>query len=112
MKLEPQFLHIQTRGLPSAWARKAIISPPQSRQRRAGVSFTTLAPRTSGLLDLYVDTGRQIQAHEGVDRLLGRLKDVDEALVGPDLELLLGVFVDERAADDGELLDFGGQWHG
>src|SRR5438045_6856083 len=88
------------------------MSPPQSGQRRVGVSFTTLAPHAKRLLYLYVNTRRQIQAHESVDRLLGRLQDVDEALVGPDLELLLGVLVDERAADYRELLDLGGQRHG
>src|SRR5438093_13213751 len=60
-------------------------------------------------LDLDVDAGRKVQLHEGVDRLLRRVVDVDEPLVRPDLELLARVLVDERAADHGELLDPRGQ---
>src|SRR5438270_8301884 len=56
-------------------------------------------------LDLDVDARRQVEPHERVDRLLGRVVDVDEPLVRTDLDLLARVLVDERAADDGELLD-------
>src|SRR5206468_8096319 len=56
-------------------------------------------------LDLDVDAGRKVQLHEGVDRFLRWVVDVDEALVRPDLELLTRVLVDERAADHRELLD-------
>src|SRR5207302_1509172 len=62
-------------------------------------------------LDLDVDARRQVEPHERVDRLLGRVVDVDEPLVRTDLELLARVLVDERAADDGELLDTRGQRH-
>src|SRR5712692_4296997 len=60
-------------------------------------------------LDLDVDARRKVELHERVDRLLRWVVDVDEPLVGPDLELIARVLVDERAADDGELLDAGGQ---
>src|SRR5438105_1660831 len=60
-------------------------------------------------LDLDVDARRKVELHERVDGLLRRVVDVDEPLVGPDLELVARVLVDERAADDGELLDTGGQ---
>src|SRR5256714_15110211 len=52
-------------------------------------------------LDLDVDAGREmVESLEGVDRLRRRLKDVDQALVRPDLEVLARVLVLERAADD------------
>src|SRR5204863_7053988 len=56
-------------------------------------------------LDLDVDAGRKVQLHEGVDRFLRWVVDVDEPLVRPDLELLARVLVDERTLDDRELLD-------
>src|SRR5439155_15865992 len=56
-------------------------------------------------LDLDVDARRKVQLHEGVDRLLRRVVDIDEALVRADLELLAGVLVDEWTPDDRELLD-------
>src|SRR5688500_8590715 len=55
-------------------------------------------------LDLDIDAGRERQPHQGIDRLGGRVDDVDEALVRPDLELLPAVLVDERASNDGVLL--------
>src|SRR5579872_4785750 len=56
-------------------------------------------------LDLDVDAGRKVQAHEGVDGLVVGLQNVDEPLVRTDLELLTGVLVLEGAADDGVLVD-------
>src|SRR3954468_817499 len=43
---------------------------------------------TTSELDLDVDTGRQVQAHQRVDGLRGGVDDVDEALVGAHLEVL------------------------
>src|SRR5687767_10399187 len=51
-------------------------------------------------LDLDVDAGRKmVESLERVDGLRGRLKDVDQALVRPDLEVLARVLVLERTAD-------------
>src|SRR4029453_6765616 len=58
-----------------------------------------------GQLDLYVYTRGQIELHQRVDRLRRRLDDVQEPLVGADLELLARLLVDVRRAVDGELLD-------
>ena len=44
-------------------------------------------------LDLNVDTRRQIKAHQRIKRVLGRLDDVDEALVCTDLKLLAALFI-------------------
>src|SRR5919106_1197834 len=62
-------------------------------------------------LDLDIDAGRQRQPHQRIDRLRRRVDDVDEPLVRPNLELLASVLVNERAANDGVLLDPGGQRH-
>src|SRR5215218_5134535 len=62
-------------------------------------------------LDLDVDSGREIQPHQGVDRLRRRRMDVDQALVRAHLEVLTGVLVLERASDDRVAVVLGGQRH-
>src|SRR5688572_22356846 len=56
-------------------------------------------------LDLDVDAGRQVELHQRVDRLRSGLDDVEQPLVGTDLELLAALLVYVRRAIDGELLD-------
>ena len=51
-------------------------------------------------LDLDVDIGRKVEAHQRVDGLGRRVDDVDEALVGALLEVLEAVFVLVRRTDD------------
>src|SRR4051812_26598838 len=63
-------------------------------------------------LDLDVDARRQVQLHEGVQRLLRRLEDVEQALVRANFELLARLLVDVRRAQHGELVDLGRQRHG
>src|SRR5712691_12508629 len=74
-------------------------------------SASWLIPLPSSKLDLDVDARGKVELHQGVDRLLRGIVDVDEALVGADLELLAGVLVDERAADHRELFDARRQRH-
>src|SRR4051794_30708780 len=63
-------------------------------------------------LDLDVHAGREVEAHQGADRLLARLQHVDQALVGAHLEVLLRVLVDEGRAHHGVALDPRRQRHG
>src|SRR5688572_3654664 len=56
-------------------------------------------------LDLDVDAGREVELHQGIDGLRGRFDDVEQPLMGADLELLARLLVDVRRAVDGELLD-------
>src|ERR1700674_813762 len=63
----------------------------------------SLGPRSH--LDFDVDACSQAQAHQRIHGLGRRVDDVDQPLVGPDLELLSTILVHERAADDGVLLD-------
>src|SRR5690242_9272863 len=56
-------------------------------------------------LDLHIDTRGEIELHQSVNRLRGRLHDVEQPLVGPHLELLARLLVDVRRTVDGELLD-------
>src|SRR5689334_5592942 len=56
-------------------------------------------------LDLDVHARGQIQFSQRVDRLLRRLENIDQALVGADLELLARFLVDVRRAVDGKALD-------
>src|SRR4051795_2281730 len=64
----------------------------------------------SGESDLDVDARRQvIEALEGVDGLGRGLVDVDQPLVGADLEVLARVLVLERRADHAVHVLLGGQ---
>src|SRR2546423_5006497 len=64
-------------------------------------------------LDLDVDAGREVvESLERVDRLRRRLKDVDQALVRPDLEVLARVLVLERTADHAVAVLLRRQRHG
>src|SRR5215207_8750472 len=84
-------------------------------------SFSPRTPRTArfssfdmvfeSLLDVHVDAGRQIDAHERVDRLRRRVEDVDQPLVRAHLEVLAAVLVLERRADDAVDVLLGGQRH-
>src|SRR5919199_3382754 len=76
---------------------------PSSRKRWVMPSFLA---RIAGIAlperqpDLDVDArGQMVEALERVDRLRRRLVDVDQPLVRPDLEVLLGVLVLEGRAD-------------
>src|SRR5437867_6479285 len=60
-------------------------------------------------LDLHVDARREVELAESVDRLLRGLEDVEQALVGADLELLARFLVDVRGPVHGEALDVGGK---
>src|SRR5262249_7349569 len=60
-------------------------------------------------LDLDVDACRQIELHERVEGLLRRLDDVEQALVGANLELLATLLVDVRPAKHGVATDLGRQ---
>src|SRR5512145_3165282 len=60
-------------------------------------------------LDLDVDAGRQVELHEGIDRLRRRIDDVEQPLVRAHLELLAALLVDVRRAVDREALDARGQ---
>src|SRR5436190_20263288 len=76
---------------------------PSLRPMRPSIAITSLQ------LDLDVDAGREVELAERVDRLLRRLEDVEETLVGADLELLARLLVDVRRAVHGEALDVGGE---
>src|SRR5688572_23075104 len=70
------------------------------------------APAGSGQLDLHIDARGEIELHQRVDRLRGRLHDVEQPLVSPDLKLLARLLVDVGRAVDGELLDARRQGNG
>src|SRR3990172_126624 len=62
-------------------------------------------------LDLDVDASREVQAHQRVDGLRVRINDIDQALVGANLEVFLAVLVDEGPALHCEALDACRQRH-
>ena len=56
-------------------------------------TFLPMMPLIPLKLYLDVNAGRKVEAHELVDRLGGRLMDVDEPLVGADLEVCNRAFL-------------------
>src|SRR5208283_6020622 len=56
-------------------------------------------------LDLDVDAGGEIEPHQRVDRLRGRIDDVEHPLVRANFELLARLLVDVRRTVHRELLD-------
>src|SRR5919202_1768887 len=73
------------------------------------IPFTDARPLQ---LDLDVDAGWKVEAHERVDRLRRRRMDVDQALVRSHLEVLARVLVLERAAQHRVAVVLGRQRHG
>src|SRR5579863_4761268 len=74
-------------------------------------SFLPINPVNTALLELdfNVDAGGKVELAERVDGLLGGFEDVEQALVGANLEMLARLLVDVRRAIDGEALDAGRQ---
>src|SRR5207302_805639 len=88
--------------------RRSLAGGLRGRSPLNGCRLVSHLPQALEL-DLDVDARWKVQLHQRVDGLLRRIVDVDEPLVGADLELLARVLVDERAADHRELLDARGQ---
>jgi hypothetical protein len=63
-------------------------------------------------LDLDIHARGQIQLHQRVDRFVGRVDDVHQALVGADFHLVARGLVDVRRTQQVEALDAGRQRHG
>src|ERR1700710_809916 len=74
------------------------LVPSRPRTWRSRVLMKTQTSHSE--LDLDVDAGRQVEPHERVDGLRGRVDDVDEPLVGAYLEVLAAVLVLVRRPDD------------
>ena len=100
----PRSRRARGRGPRSPWQGPASITVTGTRVAVLGEDLghaELLAEdrghRSAQSLDLDVDAGRQVvEALQRVDRLRGRLVDVDQALVGADLEVLARVLVLER----------------
>ena len=65
---------------------------------------------SSTLLGHVIDTGGQVQLHQRVDRLVGRIDDIHEALVRANLVLVARILVDVRRDQDRVALLAGGQF--
>src|SRR6476646_8212297 len=79
-----------------------IGSIPLEFRARGTAPYRALIPLE---LDLDVDTGGQIELHQSIDGLRGRIDNVEKTLVRAHLELLAALLVDVRRTVDGELLD-------
>src|SRR4051795_5477362 len=110
------FVRIAVPGQGPASSTVTRSTRPSSRNRWVIPSFLARIAGmglAEGEPDLDVDAGGQmVEALERIDRLRRRLMDVDQALVGADLEVLLRVLVLERRADDRVHVALGGQGNG
>src|ERR1019366_6066159 len=79
------------RAIALAWGQ-----PPSAVQAGQSPATTQLFMLFPERLDLYINTRRQIELHQRIDRLLRRLKYVEQALVGADLKLLPRLLVHVR----------------
>src|SRR5687768_5450504 len=100
-----------------AWASapsRAAGTQPGACLRRYHPVFASLPARAGRLsqFNLHIDARGEIELHQRVDRLRGRLHDVEQPLVSPDLKLLARLLVDVGRAVDGELLDARRQGNG
>src|SRR5690606_9550420 len=84
---------------------------PASVKTRVMPSFCAITPERmisvlpNSELDLDVDAGGEVELHQRVHRLRGRIDDIEQPLVRPHLELLAAFLVDMRRAVDREFLD-------
>ncbi len=79
-----------------ALAREIQRSLPASPDSRGRLSPPDLFMLFAERFDLYIHSRGQIQLHQRVHRLLRRLENIEEALVGADFELLARFLVDVR----------------
>lgn len=63
-------------------------------------------------LDLDVHASGELEAHQSLDRLVGRLQNVDQTLMSAALELLAAILVLVGSAQNGDDLTIGGQGMG
>ena len=80
------------------------------RPTRGGHDQLSIAPRLSVFrsalqLDLHIDTRGEIKFHQRIDRLRRWIDDIEQPLVGADLELLATLLVNMRRTVDRELLN-------
>src|SRR5579883_561587 len=87
---------------------------PASSKRCSMPSFLPRSPSIAMALqlDFDINAGRKLQAHQRIHGATRWLQDVDQPLVRTHFELLTRVFIDERPAQHGELLNARGQRHG
>src|SRR5262249_39100218 len=97
---------VKTRVIPTFCAitpERIIVLPVLYARTKRGLNSKTLE------LDLDVDACGQIELHQGVDGLRGRIDNVEKTLVSAHLELLTALLIDMWRTVDGELLDAGRQ---
>src|SRR5579884_3416664 len=72
-------------------------------------TFCAITPermdRPTSQFDLDVDAGREVELHQRIHRLRGRIDDVEKTLVRAHLELLPALLVDVRRAVHREFFD-------
>src|SRR2546422_6818237 len=96
-----------------AWTTVQGTVPPSASNTCVIAIFRPISPSTTPAsppfllerLDLDLHPGGEVELHQRVHRLRGRLEDVEQPLVRADLELLPGLLVHVGRSIDGELVD-------
>ena len=71
--------------------------------------FTIAVTETFLQLDFDINTRREVKLHQGINRLLGGIKDIQKPLVGTHLKLFPAFLVDVGAPQDTVFIDYRGQ---
>src|ERR1700728_2288864 len=81
--------------------------PPSAVPRAKPALLMFLTER----LDLHIHARRQIELHQRVHRLLRRLENIEQALMGADLKLLPRLLIHVRRTQHAVLIFHRGQWN-
>ena len=73
--------------------------------------FTLIRVQQLLQLNFHIHTGQQIQLHQRVYRLIGRVDDIHQTQMGTNFKLISRSLVDMRGTQHIEALDLGWQWH-
>src|SRR5690606_13124292 len=84
------------------WVMPSLMPSTPFEVLVAVMVFSPLAAVSGSELDLDVDVGRQVEAHERVDRVRSRVDDVVQPLVRALLEVLAAVLVLVGRTDHGD----------
>jgi len=91
--------------------REAVHSISAANHTQAEAASCAASAASSLQLDLDVHARREIQLHQGINGLVGRVDDVHQALVRADFQLIATRLIDVRRTQDIETLQACRQGH-
>src|SRR5215470_14182983 len=88
---------------------RSLSAPGEYWLRTAQILTTALLRCVTERLDFDVHARRQIELHQSVHRIRGRLENVDQALVRAHFKLFAGLLIHVRRTEHGPAVNRGGQ---